>query len=266
VDMLTEEDIEAGRLKDYDCLYVTDPCVTDAAARGIEAWVKEGGGLYGSCAAGSRNEFGEPSVGLSRAFGIEPKVKVTVQKGRYHIRGALNGMQYVDAIRMKDATQGVIGVKVSLTPAGGRVIGRYKDGTPAVVENAFGKGRAVYVGSCPAITYAKEAKFVPRELKEKWPAAQRGFINGLARQTVPRLVECSLPVVEAGVYDSDGGTALILANFTYEPIADFSVTLRVPKAVKSVRSVEKGPLRFSVSDGKVTMSLELGLNDVILFE
>ncbi|NQT88235.1 hypothetical protein HQ560_15815, partial [bacterium] len=27
VDMLTEEDIEAGRLKDYDCLYVTDPCV-----------------------------------------------------------------------------------------------------------------------------------------------------------------------------------------------------------------------------------------------
>ncbi|NQT86882.1 hypothetical protein HQ560_08970, partial [bacterium] len=205
----------------------------------------------------------EADVGLSRVFGIEPKVKVTVQKGRYHIRGALNGMKYIDMI---GATQGVLGVQVSLVPAGGQVTARFSNGAPAVVAHSLGKGKSIYTGACPAIAYAKEAKFVPRELKEKWPAAQRGFINGLARQTVPRLVESSHPVVEAGVYDSERGTAVILANFTYEPIEDLEITLRLPKAVKSVRSVEKGPLRFSVSDGKVTTSLELGLNDIILFE
>jgi hypothetical protein len=270
VDMLTEEDIEAGRLKDYDCLYVTDPCITGVAASRIEAWVRGGGRLYGSCAAGSRNEFGEPATGLSRVFGIEPRVQVTTQPGRYHIRGALNGMPFVDEVQAQDgdgaAAFGVIGAKVSFVPSGAAVTGRFKDGSPAVVGNTVGKGSAVYVGACPAISYAKDAKFVPAELKERWPQVQRGFINALARQTVSRLAECSHPVVEVGVYDADAGTALILANFTYKPIDDLRLVLAMPRPVKSVRSVESGPLRFSQRDGKVTVSARLGLTDIILFE
>ena len=270
VDMLTEEDVQAGRLKDYDCLYVADPCVKETAAELIEEWVRNGGSIYGSCAAGSLNEFGEPTAGLSAVFGVKPQVRATVQPGRYHVRGALNGMRFLDEIqaRRKDesSTFGVIGAKVSFGLSGARVTGRFRDRSPAVVENTFGKGKAMYVGACPAISYAKDAKFVPRELKETWPAVQRGFINSLARQTVPRLVESSRPVVETGVYDSEAGTALVLANFTYEPIRGLKIALRIPKPVKSVRSVESGPLRFSVSDGKVAVSVNLGLNDIILFE
>ena len=33
VDMLTEEDIAAGRLDDYDVLYATDPCIADSRRR-----------------------------------------------------------------------------------------------------------------------------------------------------------------------------------------------------------------------------------------
>ena len=270
VDMLTEEDVEAGRLKDYECLYVADPCIKEKAAERIEEWVRNGGSICGSCAAGSLNEFGEPAIGLSRVFGVKPQVRVTVQPGRYHIRGALNGMGFVDEIQARQndesSTFGVVGAKVSFVPSGASVTGRFRDGSPAVVGNSFGKGNAVYAGACPATSYAKDAKFVPRELKEKWPAVQRGFINSLARRTVPRLVELSHPVVEAGVYDSEGGTALVLANFTYKPIRGLKIALRIPKPAKSVRSVESGPLRFSVSDGKVAVSVDLGLNDIILFE
>ena len=59
VDMLTEEDIESGRLIQYDVLYATDPCISESAAGKIASWVKAGGYLYGSCATGSRNEFNE---------------------------------------------------------------------------------------------------------------------------------------------------------------------------------------------------------------
>jgi len=164
-------------------------------------------------------------------------------------------------------------------PAGGTVVGTFNDGSPAAVENTFGKGKAVYVGACPAIAYAKEAKFVPDRLAEKWPALLRGFITSLAQQRgVPRLVRLSHPVVEAGIYDAEGGTAVVLANFTYEPIRGLGVTIPVGRPVKSVRSVEKGPLKFTVTarpasaqaagpfDRDVTLRLDLGLTDIVLVE
>ncbi|KKM25427.1 hypothetical protein LCGC14_1595060, partial [marine sediment metagenome] len=55
--------IDAGRLDDYDVLYVTDPCIKQTAAAKIEHWVRAGGHLFGCCAAGSRNEFNEAVPG-----------------------------------------------------------------------------------------------------------------------------------------------------------------------------------------------------------
>jgi hypothetical protein len=282
VDMVTEEDIAAGRLGEYRVLYVTDPCISRAAVAKITEWVMRGGHMYGSCAAGSRNEFGEPATGLDKIFGVRTKGKITVQPGRYHIRGALNGMKFIDKVRMNSQSSfGAIGIKAPITPApSARVIGKFDDGSPAVVRNRFGRGEAIYSATCPAISYAKDAKFVPAELKEKWPAAQRGFINRQAAfAKAPRLIELSHPVVEAGLYDAKGGTALILANFTYKPIKGLKVTLRIPnpRAPKTIRSVESGQLKFTVASPSpvsslrqyphmVTFTVDLGLTDIILIE
>ena len=173
---------------------------------------------------------------------------------------------------------GVLGAKVTFKPAGGQVIGTFNDGSPAAVANKLGRGQAVYVGACPAISYIKDAKFVPAELKERWPAAQRRFINSAARRRgVPRLVELSHPVVEAGVYDAPEGTALVLANFTYEPIKKLEVRLCVARPPGNVRSVERGPLRFTTEPAaagnhspgyprRVTFTLNLGLNDIVIVD
>jgi len=218
VDMLTEEDIESGRLDQYDVLYTTDPCIKEAAAARIAGWVKAGGFLYGSCATSSRNQFNEPVAGLSPIFGIESSVAAEVQPGRYHIRGALNGLPYIDQIRSTEpfyedmaVPHGAIGTKVAFKPTTAETIGVFRNGAPAVVTHAYGKGRTIYIGACPGLAYIKEAKFVPAELKEKWPGNIRGMINAQANLSgASRLVELSHPVVEAGVYDADAGTALVL--------------------------------------------------------
>jgi len=285
VDMLTEEDIEAGRLAEYDVLYATDPCIKTAAARRIAEWVSRGGLLYGSCAAGSYDQFGRPSTALEGVFGIRGPLKTAVQPGRYRFRGGLNPMTFIDTVRLKPAPPakdgvsfGAIGTKTSFTllPVA-RVFGTFRDGSPAVVTRRYGRGRTVYVATCPAISYAKDARFVPRELKESWPPAQRRFINALAGADASRrLVELSHPVVEAGLYDAPAGTALVLANFTYKPIKDLRVTLRLPRPAKTVRSVTHGVLEFTPSGPatppdralghSITFTVALGLNDIILVE
>jgi hypothetical protein len=282
VDLLSEEDIEADRLDNYAVLYTADPCIKQSAAARIERWVRAGGHLFGTCAAGSRNEFNEPSDELAGAFGIAPSVKTAVQPGQYHIRGALNGLPYLDEITGKpDATGheprdvGVIGTKVEFQATTGKVRATFRDGSPAVVENVVGQGQTLYVGGCPGVAYIKEANFVPDALKERWPAGVRSFLNRWARQSgAAPLVQLSHPVVEAGAYDAPSGIALVLANFTYEPIGDLSIRLAVPRAVQRVRSLEHGPLEFSLGPAAgqtkhphvVSCRLPLGLTDIVLFE
>jgi hypothetical protein len=290
VDLLAEEDVCGGRLEGYAALYTADPCISEEAARAIARWVREGGHLFGTCAAGSRNEFGEPVAGLAEVFGIGPGVRVEPQPGRYSVRRGVNRIPYLDRARIEGRAPpartidlGVIGAKVTFEPAGAETVGTFGDGQPAAVAHGFGKGRAVYVGACPGVAYFKEAGFVRDALAEKWPPDLRRFLNATAREArVPRLVELSHPVVEAGAYDSEKGTVLVLANFTYEPIGGLEVRLPLPggvwngRTVREVRSVTQGKIAFTEERNRgpaaaafprtVRLTMRLGLDDVILVE
>ncbi len=279
VDFLTEQDVDSGRLSGYDVLYVTDPCVSTSACGAIRAWVAAGGSLYGSGGAASRDEFGEPQPGLAGVFGLQPGPVVQVQDGRFDLRGALNALPWLDEVKPAGGPAfGALGLKARATPAGAKVTGTFKDGSPAVFQHSHGKGRAVYTATCPAVSYAKDARFVEKALAEKWPATQRDFINSAARQsTAPRLVKLSHPVVEAGIYDSPEGTALVLANFAYTPIPRLQIEVPVRKAPAKVTSMEKQALPFTTApaDEKlaaagwpliVKCEVALGWNDILTFE
>jgi len=282
VDMLTEEDVEAGRLEDYAVLYATDPCIRRQAAQRIAQWVRRGGHLYASCAAGCRDEFNEPSGVLAEVFGIAPEVAFEVQPGEYRVRGRLNQIPHFDrliipedALTPEPQDFGVIGAHVRVRPKDARVLASFPDRkTPAVLHHVFGQGEVVYFATTPGISYIKDARFVPRELKESWPRPHRGTINAWShRARAARLVELSHPVVEAGVYDAKEGSALVLANFTYRPIRPLEIVLPVNRRVRSVRSVTQGKLPFTQEDGrdrtyrwKIRCRVDLGLTDILLFE
>jgi hypothetical protein len=184
-------------------------------------------------------------------------------------------MPYLDRVtyRTDGGEHGVIGDRARLTPTTGVAIATFRDGAAAAVENRFGRGTATLVGTCPGIAYVKEAGFQPRELRERWPPELRGIIARPAAG-VPRLVGLSHPVVEAGVFDADAGTALVLANFTYEPIERLTVRLPVPRRPTSIRSTEQGDLSWTIEpaaegDPKgypwvVKFIFKLGLNDVVV--
>jgi hypothetical protein len=286
VDMVTEEDVAAGRLADYDVLYTVDPNISARATATIAAWVRAGGYLFGACGAGSRDEFNEPVAGLSPVFGIAPTMRSEVRPGEYRVRGVLNAMEYFDQVRLErhrltgePASFGVLGLRVAIEPVDGRVIGRFtKGGAPAAVAHQIERGWAVYLAACPGLSYLKDARFAPAELRERYPDPQRRLLRGVAEaRGALRLLELSHPVVEAGVFDAAAGTALVLANFTYEPIEALAVRMPMAGPVRGVRSLEHGPLRFAIEpaspalrargyDTVIVFTTRLGLNDIVLLE
>ncbi|MGC8805357.1 MAG: hypothetical protein ACP5QD_05435, partial [Candidatus Ratteibacteria bacterium] len=115
-----------------------------------------------------------------------------------------------------------------------------------------------------------EAKFVTNALKEKWQDNIRKWVLGEIIKNGKKLVDISHPVVEAGVYDSQNGTCLVLANFTYQPIENLNVVIDVPKKPLRVTSCESGILKFNAKPfGKghrVDFSMPLGINDIVMIE
>jgi hypothetical protein len=279
VDMLTEEDLTAGRLKDYRVLYTADPCISAGATESIKQWVRDGGTVVGTCAAGSRNEFAEPTSALAEVFGIDSKLAADCQPGEYRERGRLNEIAYRDKVKLADDEVGVVGVRATIQPRGGEVKATFaSDAKPAVVEYRFGKGRSLYFATTPGIGYIKDAKFVANALAEKWPAKQRQALTRFAKEAgAAPLVNLSEPVVEAGIYEAPTGSALVLANFTYKPVSELKVEVPMRGEVATVKSLEHGPLKFESgpapasqqADGFrhiVRFTMSLGDDDLVVLE
>jgi hypothetical protein len=300
--MLTEEDVAAGRLKDYRVLYSADPCISTAATRAIADWVKDGGTLVGTCAAASRDEFGlthEDWAPLS-LFGIDPKMTVERQPGEYRVRGKLNTIPELDRIKTDAGELGCIGVKVKTRAVSAEIKGTFaKDGTPAIFERRTGKGRTVFIAATPGVSYIKDAKFVANELAEKWPAANRRALTRYAEEAgaaplvqlvltpklkpgtytqsqIQQIVNQAHPIVESGIYDAMTGSALVLANFTYQPIEALRVEMPVRQRIASVKSLEHGALKFELVpavgawkeegyEWAVRFEVKLGIDDLMIF-
>lgn len=286
VDLLTEEDVLTGRLKDYRVLYTADPCLRGDAMGKIQGWVRDGGFLVGTCAAGSRNEFNEAVPGLGPLFGLSTVREPEPQDGPFHLRAGLNRIPDLDrfALPLPAATNsfiGAIGVRVPVAPEDrAQILSTFGKGGPAVVARKVRHGGTLYIASCPGIAYGKAAKFEPRELKERWPDPVREFLIAPAvNQGVPRLAELSTPGVEVGVYDATNGSALVLANFTYNPVTNLTVAIRLPFKPGTVTSAENGERPFTCEPipgpargddpaliYRCAFTLNLGLNDIVLLK
>ena len=78
--------------------------------------------------------------------------------------------------------------------------------------------------------------------------ARAGLLNvkqliwDVAEASAAPLVRLSEPLVEAGIYDSPAGSALVLANFTYMPIKSLAVEFPTRAPIGTVKSFAHGEL------------------------
>lgn len=280
VDLLSEEDILAGRLTDYTTLYSADPCLRHDTMKLIDRWVYRGGTLVGTCAAGSRNEFNEPATDLNSTFGLTSvTVTHTQEKQPFHIRAAINNTPDLDTIILSPTNQlNAIGIRVVATPTHrAHTTATFSNTAPAIISHKYGRGHTLYFATCPGIAYGKAARFVARELREQWPTHLRTLLTApINPTTTPPAVHLSHPVVECGVYDTPTATALTLANFTYRTIPNLQITLTLPFLPTTVTSAETGSCKFSTTPlpaqsrhapplWNCTFTLPFNLTDIILF-
>jgi beta-galactosidase len=191
--------VHIDHVEDYGTIYAPYPIMlsTDHAKQ-LAAWVANGGALISEATPGyfgDRGKVGtvQPNNGLDVVFGArEVEVEFMPDIGD-RIRFELNG---------KPVKGG--GFLQSYEPTTGKMRGNFDDGRTAVIENGFGQGRTLLIGSNPGIAYFRECN----------TDNLRYFSDVFAWTGKTQHVRLSNPVMQARLHESDAGRVLWVLNPT----------------------------------------------------
>jgi hypothetical protein len=273
-DFVREEDVEAGRLKDYKVLYVTDWCVSRAASAKINEWVNAGGVVYLSAGAATRDEFYEPYVPAYAAtvWPDDAATRLKAEVHAYNERVDLPTIKPMTECRISLPTSAAFGLPVlgGELPLRGDVpnpIARFADGAPAGAVVGYGSGKVIGLGFLPMLAYGQAAGFKPTTLEEVWPEAPRRLVQlALTAANVSPKATCDRPVVEASLLTGPAGSVVILANYTYQPVRDLTVDLRLDRPVSRATSTEGVEVRLERTGDGVRLHLPLEWTDAVLLQ
>ena len=280
LDFIIERDAVDGTLDQYAVLYLTDAHVSQAASSRIAQWVADGGRLFATAGAGMLDEYDRPNQAVQELLGVE-QVKLTIAPDT-QLNYLKQDLPFATAIAQvtwtrdgQQTQQPVFAVRSHVTVHEATVEGTFGDGTAAITRRAVGQGEAIYAGFLPALTYYAAAlplrpverssradslnHFLPTEFDEE--AAR---LIGAPGRGLVLDVECSQPLVEATIIESEHGVAIPLVNWSSAPVAglDVRVTIDVPTGAVSLAG--GGAVDVERQEGGTTFSLDLDVADALI--
>ena len=157
VDFIHPEDVVQNRLSQYKIVFLPFPVMLSRnVGEGVARYIENGGTVVAEARLAWNDERGfssdrVPGFGLDEVFGAKEKLIRPVEKAKIIAAPAAN---------LPGWTAGEAAVaeafEEDLEPlSSARVLASFSNGEPAVVENRYGKGRAILVGSFPALSYQR---------------------------------------------------------------------------------------------------------------
>ena len=282
LDFIVGQEASDGTLGRYKVLYLTDNHVSRAASARIAGWVKNGGKLFATAGAGLLDEANQPNTVLRELLGVEQaELVMPVDQQVQFIKQDTAFVKAIENVTMAGPEGGmsfpVFGI-VSKIKAGreAQIRGTFEDQSPAIIARKVGKGDTVYCAFLPSLSYFRPAipmkpldrgstddamsHFIPTEFD-----ANVGRLIGSATAEVVPPVVSGARLVEPSLIQSKRGTAIVLANWSGQPIKELTLTAntRLPRKASLASG---GAVKKKKEGGKriYTFDLEIAGDVLIL--
>lgn len=250
-DLITEEQVVAGMLDDFDALYVLEPRVSVAAAERIIAWTRRGGLLWACADALTRNEFNEPADVLAE-LGV---VRRTFDGSPI----AARRLRPQDPrLAMREHAVSLAGMPSAADPLASQVRAVYDDGRPGWLETALDQGRIVYLAHRAGLTYSAAAVRVGGYPVVWADTGREPLVVPLKERKVPRSLVLSQPLVMAAHLRGEHGSAVMLHNMQPQPCRDLVIDVAAasrPQGVYAFAGFDLKPISFDYADGRLRVVL-----------
>ena len=286
VDIVTDDDVAAGKLSKYKVLYLTGQYLLSESVPNLTQWVKDGGILVSSGGGGLLNQHGEPMPAMYNLYGLESAnlrrpIRVIAGLGTYDF--SLETMEPLDIMTFR-AGPGrekksipVLCYKQTMKPsAHASVIATYSDGSPAAVERRVGRGQAVLSGGLLGLAYLRPAmNWIPESTSaqkydhypESYPSAVRKLISSWAKAArVHRPVLTSDRLVDATLQEGPLGAIVTLTNFRKRDKPELTVSIPGLPEARKITSLRHGNLKVTQGKNGPTVSLPLDQGDFLVVD
>ena len=253
--------------------------------------MRAGGTLWLTAGAATRDEYDRPLPAAIEDL-LPARRAAAADTQPFHYSGrSLGVLKALDEVTFEGGVGGggveVLSVRQALDPKpGAQVLGRYRDGSSALVRSTAEKGTVYEAGFLPALAYVKSALTARAAAKARadagagdatgkellarsanpweFPAPVRDLILRPVRSAgVTPPVTCDVPRVDAVYMTCDRGVLVPLANYTLKPIDRLSLTVRTPRSVACAESSHHGKLDFKTNGDRVEVSLPLESTDFV---
>jgi hypothetical protein len=284
VDFLSEEDIAEGWLErnekagrgGYDALIIAGDHLLHAAAPEIVNWVRRGGHLVAVAGGGFLDEYDRPQLEMAGLFGVAHQ-KVELFEKNLWAKEGLAWSPTRDTVTLEDGPHfpGLIALQELAPMKGTRVLGRFDNGSPAVLRVSTGRGEATLIGTFPGSAYLKPA--IPKRPYDRGssdesfnhflpttfdPVPQNLVVSALGGDPA-RPVLASEPMIDATVIDAPKGAAVALANYSGHSIGSLSLKIHgIPRGASAVSS-QHGALELKAWEDGVATEMPLAVEDVV---
>ena len=256
VDAIDQQMLISEDLSRYSVIYVTGGQILREAALALRKFVEAGGTIYTGAGGMAVDEAGEPIGELQAVMGVSSRKPAEVWCASISRYGAVGqrtfgafkapptGAERVVSSDGKTSFKPQVGREV-LSPTGkATVAAKFADGSPALIVNQFGKGRAYLSALYGGLEYSVKVHRGDFDMATDYEEAQRNFVAAPAIERAKPQVDVSVPTVEVVslVQPKTGKRSLVVMNWTYKPgkglvpMNDVKITIADGRGVTKVMS------------------------------
>jgi beta-galactosidase len=257
LDFVHPMDVVHDKLGQYKILFLPYPVmISKPVTEGVVRYIQNGGTVVAEARLAWNDERGFssdeiPGMGLTKVFGAREKVIRPVEKPEIVLgsNAAILGLA--------PGTRAVAeAFEEELEPMPGAVVlGRFADGAPAIVENTYGKGKAILVGSFLAMAYQRQQT-----------EATKQVLLALARSAgvAPEVTVTGDNTSQVEVRRLVGSGVQFLFAFNHgDHPADAKIAVGVPWTVGDARSLnEEQKVAFSQSERRLILTKQLSAGGI----
>jgi len=271
VDFVDEFMVENGALKNYKVAVLSAQYLRKATKRAIADWVNNGGNLWMDGLPATGDEYGQncelllPVIGIKDITVVDSTINRSLNPQRGIYPAIITGLIYLD----NNETIAGVGRRISfkpINPSKTKIIARWQDGAPAIIQHAYGKGSVFYAGTYLGHSYNNGVERIPGKIEKGYTEKERNIITDfILKSGVSIPVWCSVGCIQTDLLETQQGAGIVLSNYSGDPQKQIDITVDARKPITSVNSVEQGALKFSQDEKNktVTFSLPLNVFDII---
>lgn len=273
-DLLIEEDLADGTLDGYRVLYVVGDCMPADALAAIRQWVTRGGIVMAMAGTGGFDPYRNESNHAAELFGLSSRT--TEEQVRFmRPRQELAFLQPIDRIEAENFSLPVLAIRERITPAeDAETIGRFTDGSPAVLRRKLGEGKMFYVAGLPGVAYlwsglqppavpdrGSNTHRVPHDFDPaiaaliEWPLQQAGLEPA---------VDTGHALIDTRLLAAGSDYVLPLANYELHVGQPVTISLRTAQPIRTAVSAHHGRLPVRQNQDRTIIVLpSLGYGDLL---